>query len=73
MCSGEEVFQFENQPKQNEQCLKQFDLGEYREVLSDLAVWLLDFIMKFIRNDLPQSLISMRFLCSTRFDSARLC
>jgi len=37
--SGDAVFQKENTQKQNEQCLKNFDLAEYRQVLSDLAVW----------------------------------
>ena len=33
-------FQEENTPKQNEQCLRNFDLSEYRQVLSDIAVWI---------------------------------
>lgn len=33
-------FQEENSPKQNEQCLRNFDLSEYRQVLSDIAVWI---------------------------------
>nr|CAD7204742.1 unnamed protein product [Timema douglasi] len=38
--SGDKTFQAENTPKQNEQCLKNFDLSEYRQVLSDIAVWI---------------------------------
>lgn len=38
--SGDKTFQEENTPKQNEQCLRNFDLAEYRQVLSDLAVWI---------------------------------
>lgn len=38
--SGDEAFQAKNTPKQNEQCLKNFDLSEYRQVLSDIAVWI---------------------------------
>lgn len=35
-----QTFQEENTPKQNEQCLRNFDLSEYRQVLSDIAVWI---------------------------------
>jgi myosin-5 len=38
--SGDKTFQAENTPKQNEQCLHNFDLSEYRQVLSDIAVWI---------------------------------
>ncbi|XP_044738776.1 unconventional myosin-Va isoform X2 [Chrysoperla carnea] len=38
--SGDATFQHSNTPKQNEQCLRNFDLAEYRQVLSDLAVWI---------------------------------
>lgn len=38
--SGDKTFQAENTPKQNEQCLHNFDLSEYRQVLSDTAVWI---------------------------------
>lgn len=44
--SGDSGFQAKNTPKQNEQCLKNFDLSEYRQVLSDIAVWI--FQGKFI-------------------------
>ncbi|XP_049955345.1 unconventional myosin-Va-like [Schistocerca serialis cubense] len=36
--SGDKTFQTENTSLQNEQCLQNFDLTEYREVLSDRAV-----------------------------------
>lgn len=36
--SGEAIFQEENTPTQNAQCLQNFDLYEYRQVLSDQAV-----------------------------------
>ena len=38
--SGDKTFQAENTQKQNEQCLHNFDLSEYRQVLSDIAVWI---------------------------------
>ena len=44
--SGEEAFQFQNNAKQNEHCLRNFDLTEYRGVLSDIAIWLFQCIIK---------------------------
>ncbi|KAL1513922.1 hypothetical protein ABEB36_003260 [Hypothenemus hampei] len=38
--SGEARFQKHNTPSQNEQSLKNFDLSEYRQVLSDISIWL---------------------------------
>lgn len=38
--SGETIFQEENTPVQNVQSLQNFDLYEYRQVLSDQAVWM---------------------------------
>ena len=38
--SGDKTFQAENTSKQNDQCLRNFDLSEYRQVLSDIAVWI---------------------------------
>ncbi|XP_054612287.1 unconventional myosin-Vb isoform X2 [Dunckerocampus dactyliophorus] len=36
--SGDEAFMVHNTAKQNEHCLKNFDLTEYRQVLSDLSI-----------------------------------
>uniref|UniRef100_A0A673NBA7 Unconventional myosin-Vb-like n=1 Tax=Sinocyclocheilus rhinocerous TaxID=307959 RepID=A0A673NBA7_9TELE len=36
--SGDEAFMTQNTVKQNEHCLKNFDLAEYRQVLSDLSI-----------------------------------
>ena len=38
--SGERQFQVGSSPKQVEQCLRNFDLSEYRRVLSDIAIWI---------------------------------
>lgn len=38
--SGEKPFQKENTPKQNSQSFKNFDLSEYRQVISDISVWI---------------------------------
>ncbi|XP_032683179.1 unconventional myosin-Va isoform X3 [Odontomachus brunneus] len=37
--SGDKPFQIENSPRQNDQCLRNFDLSEYRVVLSNVALW----------------------------------
>ncbi|KAF0291664.1 Unconventional myosin-Va [Amphibalanus amphitrite] len=44
--SGDKAFQSENTEKQNEQCLKSFDLSEYRQVLSDVAMWIYQLVIK---------------------------
>ncbi|GIY87606.1 unconventional myosin-Va [Caerostris darwini] len=46
--SGDKAFQTENTPKQNEQCLRNFDLSEYRQVLSDVAVWIYQGVIKLM-------------------------
>ncbi|KAG8247083.1 myosin V [Homalodisca vitripennis] len=38
--SGEKTFKEENTATQNEQSLHNFDLSEYRQVLSDMAIWI---------------------------------
>lgn len=43
--SGEKPFQIENTPRQNDQCLRNFDLSEYRRVLSDIALWIFNNIV----------------------------
>ncbi|XP_076051638.1 dilute class unconventional myosin isoform X4 [Oratosquilla oratoria] len=46
--SGDKAFQAENTLKQNEQSLKNFDLSEYRQVLSDIAVWIYNGVIKLM-------------------------
>lgn len=46
--SGDKTFQEENTPKQNEQCLRNFDLAEYRQVLSDVAVWIYQALIQIL-------------------------
>ncbi|XP_043795011.1 unconventional myosin-Va isoform X1 [Apis laboriosa] len=43
--SGDKPFQIENTPRQNEQCLRNFDLSEYRVVLSNVALWIFNNII----------------------------
>ncbi|XP_017772501.1 PREDICTED: unconventional myosin-Va [Nicrophorus vespilloides] len=38
--SGDKAFQTKNTQKQNDQRLRNFDLSEYRQLLSDIAVWI---------------------------------
>ncbi|KAK0172448.1 hypothetical protein PV328_005764 [Microctonus aethiopoides] len=47
--SGDKPFQIENSPRQNEQCLRNFDLSEYRVVLSNVGVWIFNNIMTILR------------------------
>ena len=41
-----QAFQVQNTPEQNEYCLKNFDLTEYRQVLSDLAIHVYQDLVK---------------------------
>ncbi|XP_076686124.1 unconventional myosin-Va-like [Andrena cerasifolii] len=43
--SGDKRFQVENTPRQNEQCLRNFDLSAYHVALSDAALWIFKNIM----------------------------
>lgn len=47
--SGDKPFQMENTARQNEQCLRNFDLSEYRSVLSDVGVWIFGHVMTILR------------------------
>ncbi|XP_022802810.1 unconventional myosin-Va-like isoform X2 [Stylophora pistillata] len=46
--SGDKAFQVHNTPEQNQHCLKNFDLTEYRQVLSDLAIHVYQDLVKCI-------------------------
>jgi len=54
--SGEKQFQPENTPRQNEHCLRNFDLGEYRQVFSDLAVWIYQTLIKLMEATIQPSI-----------------
>ena len=43
-----QAFQTHNTPEQNEHCLKNFDLTEYRQLLDDLAVHIYNDILNAI-------------------------
>ncbi|ESO90956.1 hypothetical protein LOTGIDRAFT_122399, partial [Lottia gigantea] len=55
--SGEKAFQPENSTKQNEQCLRNFDLSEYRQVFSDLAVWIYQGLLKRMEELIQPSIV----------------
>ena len=44
MC--EQSFQLCSTAQQNSHCLRNFDLCEYRQILSDLAVWIFQGLVK---------------------------
>lgn len=39
-----------NTPRQNEHCLSNFDLAEYRQVISDLAIQIYQQLIKCMEN-----------------------
>uniref|UniRef100_A0A8C2I065 Myosin VAb n=1 Tax=Cyprinus carpio TaxID=7962 RepID=A0A8C2I065_CYPCA len=48
--SGEEAYAKHNTSRQNEHCLTNFDLSEYRQVLSDLAIQIYQQLIRVIEN-----------------------
>ncbi|XP_052692333.1 unconventional myosin-Va-like isoform X3 [Crassostrea angulata] len=56
--SGEKAFQSENTPRQNEHCLRNFDLSEYRQVFSDLAVWIYQTMIKYMEEVIQPMVVS---------------
>ncbi|XP_056002833.1 unconventional myosin-Va-like isoform X5 [Ostrea edulis] len=56
--SGEKSFQSENTSRQNEHCLRNFDLSEYRQVFSDLAVWIYQTMIKHMEEALQPMVVA---------------
>ncbi|KAF5895582.1 unconventional myosin-Va isoform X5, partial [Clarias magur] len=56
--SGDEQFMKFNSSKQNEHCLSNFDLTEYRQVLSDLAIQIYQQLIKCMENILQPMIVS---------------
>ncbi|CAG0898119.1 unnamed protein product, partial [Cyprideis torosa] len=48
--SGEERFAYANTPKMNEQCLRHFDLKDYRQILGDIGIWIYQNVVKTIQD-----------------------
>ncbi|GCC19991.1 hypothetical protein chiPu_0018664 [Chiloscyllium punctatum] len=55
--SGEEEFMKYNTPQQNSQCLKNFDLSEYRQILSDLAIHIYQQLIQVMEDDLQPMIV----------------
>ncbi|KAL7643915.1 UNVERIFIED_CONTAM: hypothetical protein RMT77_005924 [Armadillidium vulgare] len=56
--SGERTFQEENTQEQNEQSLKNFDLSEYRKVISDIGVWIYSGVIKLMKERIQHLIAS---------------
>ncbi|XP_056289192.1 unconventional myosin-Vb [Pseudoliparis swirei] len=56
--SGDEVFMTQNTSKQNEHCLKNFDLAEYRQVLSDLSIQIYQQLIRVAEEVIQPMIVS---------------
>ncbi|KAM6902874.1 unconventional myosin-Vb [Xenentodon cancila] len=56
--SGDEAFMTQNTAKQNEHCLKNFDLSEYRQVLSDLSIQIYQQLIKVAEGIIQPMIVS---------------
>ncbi|XP_041031180.1 unconventional myosin-Vc isoform X2 [Carcharodon carcharias] len=55
--SGEEEFLKHNTPQQNNQCLRNFDLSEYRQILSDLAIHIYQQLVQVMEDNLQPMIV----------------
>ncbi|KAJ8340437.1 hypothetical protein SKAU_G00350700 [Synaphobranchus kaupii] len=55
--SGEEEFMKHNTPRQNKNCLQNFDLSEHRQVFSDLAIRIYHQFITVIEKDLTPMIV----------------
>uniref|UniRef100_A0A1A8NPF6 Myosin VAa n=1 Tax=Nothobranchius rachovii TaxID=451742 RepID=A0A1A8NPF6_9TELE len=55
--SGDEAFMKLNTSRQNEHCLSNFDLAEYRQVISDLAIQIYQQLIKCLENILLSMIV----------------
>uniref|UniRef100_T1DK53 MYO5B variant protein n=1 Tax=Crotalus horridus TaxID=35024 RepID=T1DK53_CROHD len=56
--SGDTGFMTQNTPKQNEHCLKNFDLTEYRQVLSDLSIQIYQQLIRIAEGVLQPMIVT---------------
>ncbi|KAM9841203.1 unconventional myosin-Vb [Aulostomus maculatus] len=56
--SGDEAFMTQNTAKQNEHCLKNFDLSEYRQVLSDLSIQIYQQLIRVAEGIIQPMIVS---------------
>ncbi|XP_044129759.1 unconventional myosin-Vc, partial [Bufo gargarizans] len=55
--SGEEEFMKYNVPLQNKNCLKNFDLSEYRQIISDLAIRIFHQFITVMENNIQPMIV----------------
>ncbi|CAG4963445.1 unnamed protein product [Colias eurytheme] len=55
--SGDALYQASNTPRQNQQCLRIFDLSEYRQVLSDIAIWIYQGLINLLEGQLDRLIV----------------
>ncbi len=55
--SGEKQFLACSSQKQQEQCLRNFDLSEYRRVIADIAIWMYQGITKLMEEEVQPLLV----------------
>ncbi|RVE53162.1 hypothetical protein evm_002259 [Chilo suppressalis] len=55
--SGDEMYQVSNTPRQNQQCLRIFDLSQYRQVVSDCAVWIYQGLIHLLERQLERLIV----------------
>ena len=68
-----QVFQKDNTPKQNEHCLRNFDLSEYRQILIDLGVWIYHGLVKLTEARLQPMIGAYDVVLHTVQDHAQTC
>ncbi|XP_029942894.1 unconventional myosin-Vb-like [Salarias fasciatus] len=56
--SGEEAFMTQNSAQQNQHSLKNFDLAEYRQVLSDLSIQIYQQLVRVAQSQLQPMIVS---------------
>ncbi|XP_077354628.1 unconventional myosin-Vb isoform X2 [Festucalex cinctus] len=56
--SGDEAFMVQNTAKQNEHCLTNFDLAEYRQVLSDLSIQIYQQLIRIAEAAIQPMIVS---------------
>lgn len=62
-----------NTSRQNEHCLTNFDLAEYRQVLSDLAIQIYQQLVRVLENILQPMIGKSRALLTSRSVSWHMC
>ncbi|XP_050678764.1 unconventional myosin-Va isoform X2 [Leptidea sinapis] len=56
--SGDSVYQTSNTPRQNQQCLRIFDLSEYRQLLSDIAIWIYQGVINLLERQVERLIVA---------------